>query len=68
MRTWNKTSFGNVSQKKEELFKKIQELDKEEASIGLSEELKSDRVKAKEEFQELVIGGNKMAPKIPIPG
>lgn len=36
-------------------FTKIQELDKKEGLTGLSEQLRSDRIKFREEFHELVI-------------
>lgn len=38
MKAWNRITFG-FTPIKEELFNKIQELDKEEASVGLLEQL-----------------------------
>lgn len=39
--SWNRTTFGNVTKEREELLQKIQELDKQEALAGLSEEFRS---------------------------
>lgn len=52
-KAWNSTSFGNVSQGKEELLHKIQVLDEGEAMEGLTDDLSSERNQLKEEFQEV---------------
>lgn len=55
LKDWNKNIFGIVSKRKEELLQVIQDLDKQEANTGLSEELKFDRNHKKDDFQELTI-------------
>lgn len=44
-----------MSKRKGELLQLIQDLDKQEATSGLSEEFRFSRNQAKDEFQELVI-------------
>lgn len=60
----NRPTFGSVSLRKEELLHYIQQLDKEEARGCLSDEQRNARIKAKGEFQEVVIREEiKMASK-----
>lgn len=63
LKDWNKNIFGIVSKRKEELLQVIQDLDKQEANTGLSEELKFDRNHAKDDFQELAIKRNLIGVK-----
>lgn len=47
--------MATLERKQEELLNKIQKLDKEEASVGLPKQHRIDRIKSKDEFQEIVI-------------
>lgn len=55
LKAWIKNTFGDVSKRQEDLLQIIQDLDKQEASIGLSEQLRLQQNHARHKFQELVI-------------
>lgn len=62
-KVWDRITFGEVTQKKKEMLNKIQELDKKEASIGLSEQHRMARskpkVNAKRLLSEKRLNGNR---------
>lgn len=51
----DRTTFGNVTRRLEELLQEVLELDSQEDLEGLLEELRSYWITAKDEFPELVI-------------
>lgn len=53
LKEWNKSTSGNISQIKEDLFRKIQEIDSKEAEEDLSDLVRNDRSRIKEEFIEI---------------
>lgn len=55
MKVWNRETFGNITKRKEDLLSKIQELDKAETSSSMSEHLRLDRAKVKDESKRLLL-------------
>lgn len=53
LKHWNKTTFGNLSQIKQELLAKIEEIDRKEAEEGLLDQDRNCRSRLKEEFMEI---------------
>lgn len=50
LKLWNKAIFDNLPKRKEDFLQIIQDFDKQEATTGLFEELRSDSNHAKDEF------------------
>lgn len=53
LKEWTKSTFGNVSQIKEDLLQKFQEIDFTEAEEDLSNLVRNERSRIKEEFTEI---------------